>query len=102
MPYIKQKEKDVLSDHIENIQALIKSKGDLNYLICELVGRLILDGGKLSYTTMSEWIDAVHDAEQELRRRILTPYEVAKMLDNGDVPSFVGIFDRIIEDLKKG
>lgn len=100
MPYIKDKYKHEMSDAIENLQMHIQSKGDLNYAICELVGRLIIDVEKLSYTQMSEWIDAVHDAETELRRRILTPYEVTKMLENGDVPSFMGILDRIIEGKK--
>lgn len=98
MPYIKQEKRHLMSPNIEKIQALIESKGDLNYVICELVGRLILDGEKLSYTTMSEWIDGVHDAECELRRRLLTPYEVKKMIENRDVPSFSGILDRINEE----
>jgi hypothetical protein len=100
MPYIKDKDKHEMSDHIEQLLMFIETKGDLNYAICEMVGRLILDGDKLSYTKISEWIDAVHDAETELRRRILTPYEVTKMLENGDVPSFIGILDRIIEEKK--
>jgi len=100
MPYIKDKDKHEMSDHIEQLLMFIETKGDLNYAICEMVGRLILDGDKLSYTKISEWIDAVHDAETELRRRILTPYEVTKMLENGDVPSFMGILDRIIEEKK--
>lgn len=102
MPYIKDKDKQEMSDAIEDLQMWIQSKGDLNYAICELVGRLILDSDKISYTQMSEWIDAVHDAEQELRRRLLVPYEVTKMIENGDVPSFVGILDRITEDSKNG
>ena len=100
MPYIKNKDKNEMSESIEDLQNWIRSKGDLNYAICELVGRLISESDKISYSTMSERIDAVHDAEQELRRRLLTPYEVKKMMENGDVPSFVGILDRIVEDTK--
>ncbi len=44
---------------------------------------------------MSEKIDAVHDAEAELRRRVLDPYEDIKIFENGDVPSFAGILDRM-------
>ena len=100
MPYIKDKDKYDMVESIEELQNWIRSKGDLNYAICQLVGNLILDGKKISYTTMSEWIDAVHDAEQELRRRLLDPYEEKKMIENGDVPSFLSIFDRIAEDTK--
>ena len=95
MPYIKDEEKHEMSDFIEDLKMFIESKGDLNYAICELVGRLILDSDKISYTQMSEWIDAVHDAEAELRRRLLNPYEDLKIIENGDVPSFKGILERM-------
>ncbi len=99
MPYIPDKEKREMSDYIENLRMFIESKGDLNYVICELVGRLIIDSDKISYTKMSEWIDAVHDAETELRRRLLFPYEDLKNKENGDVHSFIGFLERI--NLKK-
>jgi len=99
MPYIKNEDKHEMSDAINDLKMFIESKGDLNYAICELVGRLI-DDDTLSYTKISEWIDGVHDAECELRRRILTPYEVSKMVQNGDVPSFESILNRIIEQNK--
>ncbi len=95
MPYIKAKDKDEMSDVISDLRLYILSKGDLNYAICELVGKIILDGEKISYTQMSEWIDAVHDAEAELRRRLLNPYEDIKIIENGDVPSFIDILERI-------
>jgi len=95
MPYIKDKDKDEMTDPIEDLKLCIESKGDLNYAICQLVGKLILDSDRISYTQMSEWIDAVHDAEAELRRRLLNPYEDIKIFENGDVPSFTGILERM-------
>ena len=95
MPYIPDKEKYAMSAAIENLLACIKTKGDLNYVICEVVGKLIINCDKLSYTKMSEWIDGVHDAETELRRRILNRYEDIKIIENGDVPSFKSINDRM-------
>jgi tRNA1(Val) A37 N6-methylase TrmN6 len=100
MPYIKSNVKEEMRDAIHELFRFIKTKGELNYVICELVGKLIFEEN-LSYKKISEWIDAVHDAEEELRRRILTPYEVTKMIENGDVPSFKVILDRIISE-KKG
>lgn len=97
MPYIKDKEKREMSDAINDLKIWIASKGDLNYAICELVGSLILDDEKISYTQMSNWISGVHDAEVELNRRLLSHYEDLKIIENGDVPSFVGIFERIKE-----
>jgi hypothetical protein len=94
MPYTKQEDRAAIKETINFLQEYIKSKGDLNYAICQLVGVLILRG-KISYTTMSEWIDGVHDAETELRRRILEPYEDLKIKENGDVESFIEILARM-------
>jgi len=87
MPYIKDEDKQDMNHAINNLFNFIESKGDLNYVICELVGKAILDAG-ISYTNISEKIDAVHDAETELRRRLLDSYEDIKKIENGDVPSF--------------
>ncbi len=92
MPYIKKETRDLYSEEIEKLHHVIDYKGDLNYVISELVGKLILRTG-MSYTNASEWIDAVHDAECELRRRLLDPYEDIKIMENGDVPSFKEIID---------
>ena len=97
MPYIKDKDKAEMSDAINDLRIWILSKGDLNYAICELVGKIILDTG-ISYTNISEWIDGVHGAEEELRRRLLNPYENFKAVQNGDVPSFVSILERMYKD----
>lgn len=102
MPYIPDEEKREMKDSIDDLEMFIESKGDLNYAICELVGRLIADNDKLSYTKMSEWIDAVHDAEAELRRRLLDPYEDKAIQRNGDVPSFIGIIERMESQNGKG
>jgi hypothetical protein len=99
MPYIKDEDKKEMHKKemtaaIHDLSIWIKSKGDLNYAICELIGQLILDT-KISYTQISEWIDTLPDAEAELRRRILNPYEDLKIIENGDVPSFVKILEKI-------
>lgn len=94
MPYIEDKDKLEMSVAIADMVMWIHTKGDLNYAICEIVGRLILENN-LSYTKMSEWIDAVHDAEAELRRRLLDPYEDIKIFENGDVPSFERIINKM-------
>jgi len=93
MPYITEPEKREMADAINDLSMFIESKGDLNYAICELVGRCLIDSGNLTYTGISEHIDTVHDAEAELRRRLLAPYEDLKIKENGDVPSFVTILE---------
>ncbi|MFW9871808.1 MAG: DUF6899 family protein [Candidatus Thorarchaeota archaeon] len=97
MPYIKDKDKDEMANAIEDLKVFINSKGDLNFAICELVGKIILETG-ISYTNISEWIDGVHGAEEELRRRLLDPYEDFKIPQNGDVPSFKAVLERMYED----
>ena len=92
MPYIAQAGRPAMNILITNLAELINAKGDLNYVICELVGQLILKT-KISYTQISEWIDAVDGAENELRRRLLDVYEDLKIAENGDVPSFAKIFE---------
>ena len=92
MPYITDNEKKKFIKLINNLVIYINSKGDLNYVICEIVGQYIAQTG-VSYTKMSEKIDAVHDAEAELRRRLLDPYEDKKILENGNVPSFKTILN---------
>jgi len=95
MPYIKKEKREEMDENITNLLWQIKTKGDLNYVICELVGRLILETG-INYTNISEKIGAVHDAETELRRRILNIYEVGKLLENCDVESFNEIINNLL------
>ena len=94
MPYILDEDRPKFDKAIEDLTSIIDAKGDLNYTICELVGQLILKT-KISYTQISEWIDGVHGAERELTRRLLNPYEDIKIEENGDVPSFITIIERM-------
>ncbi len=101
MPYIKEEDREKFDEFVTILAAIINAKGDLNYVICEIVGRLILKT-KISYTQISEWIDGVHGAERELTRRLLDPYEDIKILENGDVPSFERILTSMYnEQIKK-
>ena len=87
MPYTLKKNRtmqEIIPELIEHINV----KGDLNYTICEIVGQLCMRDGGLSYTSTSNWIDAVDGAERELTRRLLGPYEDLKRKENGDVESF--------------
>ena len=88
MPYTKQVDRNRHDLLIDKLSEAIKTKGDLNYTICELVAKLILKTGGMGYTTISNWIDGVHGAERELTRRLLNPYEDLKIKENGDVRTF--------------
>jgi hypothetical protein len=83
-----------MKDAISVLVNEIKAKGDLNYVVCEIIGNLVLRDG-IGYTTISNWIDTLPDAEAELRRRLLDPYEDLKIKENGDVESFSVISDKL-------
>lgn len=89
MPYILGQDRTpAMKEAIGALVDEIKVKGDLNYVVCEIVGRLCMRDGGISYTSTSNWIDGVHGAERELSRRLLAPYEDLKKEQNSDVESF--------------
>lgn len=83
MPYVDQKARDRL-----DAGGMPETKGELNYIVTMMLVRYLQDiearGGKLGYGTISEGIDALHDAECEARRRLLDPYEDSCIERNGD------------------
>ena len=95
MPYTKNYRRHHIHEFIKDMIPYVKEKGDLNYAICELVGELCLRDGGIGYTSTSNWIDCVHDAEQELRRRLLNPYEDLKIKENGDISSFIKLLEKL-------
>jgi len=80
MPYIKQWDRAVLNSSTREPQTV----GELNYMITKLVDEFITRNGK-NYATMNEAMGALECAKLELYRRIVSPYEDAKIIENGDV-----------------
>ena len=81
MPYIKHADKVLL----ETGQLLgPRNKGELNYMITTMMLEY-LEIKSLSYTSISEALGAAIDAAEEMRRRLLGPYEDKKIMENGDV-----------------
>lgn len=95
MPYTKEYDRVGQYDPIEELAREIKVKGDLNHAICELTALVILRHGGMGYTNLSEWIDAVNGARKEMERRLLNRYEDEKIVENGDVRSFVTLLRQI-------
>ena len=94
MPYILAENRPQYADAIEELAEKIQVKGDYNYVICELLGQLILKG-KIGYTTVSNWIDTLPDAEAEARRILLDHYEDQKIEENGMVESWSEILEKM-------
>lgn len=87
MPYIhKERRKALWNESNIDYDSTIKSKGELNFLITELLVRFLEEKG-LSYHTISDAINAAKDAAVELERRVLAPYEDRAKKKNGDVYS---------------
>lgn len=92
MPYIKPEAREYYRNHgalDELSQALNKinleeAKGDLNYIIFYLVRKYIQERG-LGYFKISTMIGALEDCADELRRRVLHPYEDSCIKKNGDI-----------------
>jgi len=94
MPYILPQNRPQYVDAIAELAEKIQVKGDYNYVVSQILGQLILKG-KIGYTTISEWIDTLADAEAEARRIILNPYEDQKIEENGMVESWSEILERM-------
>jgi hypothetical protein len=96
MPYINKADRPKYLPSIEKLADFINVKGEFNYVMCELLGQLILKG-KIGYTEVSNWIDTMVDAEAEARRILLNPYEDQKIFENGMVESW----ELILEKMRK-
>ena len=95
MPYIEKKDRGDFDIRIKGLAGIIRNKGEMNYVISELVGQWIVANQLYNYEGISNAISAVHDAEIELNRRILMPYEVNKILVNDDLDSFKEILKKL-------
>jgi hypothetical protein len=83
MPYITPAEKIKLFNAVEHIPNDL-TPGQLTYVITRILIRQI-SGLEPSYATFNSLMGCLECAKQELYRRVIAPYEDAKMLKNGDV-----------------
>ena len=81
MPYIKQEERKNLDQHLAFAWQDL-SAGQMNYMITGLVKRWI---GDPSYTKIATMTGVLENVKQEMYRRLASPYEDAKIAENGDV-----------------
>ncbi len=82
MPYIKQSERPRCDLVIEQmLESDIKANGDLNYILFKYCKENI----QPSYNNYKNYIGELQETIAEIRRRLLAPYEDAKIEENGDV-----------------
>jgi len=94
MPYITNETRQVLNKVIDDlIDELSKSDssqlaGNCNYTICRLLVESFTNVSGRKYRTFNEIVGVLESAKLELYRRLVAPYEDAKIDQNGDVDSF--------------
>jgi len=93
MPYIRKAERINFDKHLNEVGPYTTSKGDLNYCVTQLALHYIKSHGK-SYTNISEAASALVDAADEIKRRLLGPYENQKIEENGDLELYHDLFLR--------
>lgn len=84
MPYLdSQPVRDRLDLIIERLRwaGVHNMPGRLNYVLFALCKRYV----PKNYTDLRNFLAEIHEAEAEIRRRILAPYEDQKIQENGDV-----------------
>lgn len=84
MPYIKQEERPDIDAAAASLIALTKglSAGQLNYALTSVIKVWI---GEPSYSRIATATGVIENVKQELYRRLASPYEDAKIAENGDV-----------------
>lgn len=78
MPYVTNHEKLRLEAHDP------ETPGQLTYVLQQALAQYIKTQG-LSYATLAECLGSLDGAGDDLKRRVLRPYEERKQRENGDV-----------------
>jgi hypothetical protein len=84
MPYIPQERRPEFDNLLDEALHKIENHGELNYVISTIAWEYVL-GRKLSYTEMQHVIGTLECVKMEMYRRMLSPYEDAKIAENGDI-----------------
>ena len=86
MPYIKIQDRNKFESLVKSMHFVeIKTAGELNYLITQLVHSFLSQGPE-SYQNYNNAMGALEGAKLELYRRSISEYEDEKIEENGDVP----------------
>lgn len=85
MPYIEYRDKEKWLGTVLSVPNMTEiKKGELTYILFKLAVKYIIDKGE-SYTNISCAVSCLDDAKEEIRRRLLNPYEDKMIIKNGDV-----------------
>lgn len=84
MPYIPEEKREFIAPWMRNAIEQIESEGELNFAITKLIVEWTKKR-KLRYATVNEVVGVLICAALEYYRRVGVPYEILKMIANGDV-----------------
>ena len=84
MPYIKQKDRKRLDQHINEVAPKIHTAGELNYFITSIIHNIVNERGEC-YALYNEMVGVLECAKMELYRRRITDYENKAIDRNGDL-----------------
>jgi hypothetical protein len=84
MPYITQERREELRRNSNASNRFAVTAGELNYIVTHILIDYVNREG-LNYQRINDVIGALEGAKLEFYRRVVAPYESAKMAVNGDV-----------------
>lgn len=84
MPYISQRDRQLLGGGEVDDFPLMEGAGQLNYILTLLIHWYLETNGN-NYQAMNDIIGALDACKQEFYRRKVAPYEDIKIKENGDV-----------------
>lgn len=88
MPYIPKSEKDKVDQRLPALHLLeLDNAGQLNYAMHQLISQYI-SHNKDEYQTYNDIIGVLDCVKMEFYRRVISPYEDKKILQNKDVPPY--------------
>jgi len=97
MPYITEENRDEFAkgmQELENDTLEMEKPGELNYVLSNIILDYVLRKG-LCYDTVNEVMGVISCIQQEFYRRVVAPYENKKIAENGDLPQFRKLIDKI-------
>jgi len=82
MPYIPKPRRIQLSPILdEMVHQEVNADGDLNYILFYYAKHHVPQ----SYNSLKNYLGELNEAAEEIRRRLLAPYEDKKRKENGDI-----------------
>jgi len=82
MPYIKKAERFDMGKIVQKMADFeVCANGDLNYILFKYCKYFIPQ----NYNSIKNYLGELNECVEEIRRRLLTPYEDNKIKENGDI-----------------